>query len=102
VFELTAENIVNAANILGLKLTRGRLGHSTKEACARAVIRKAVFGDEGRMYGDMLPTALGVSESDLDALEMGFEDWEGCEGTVSNPYFTVGQEVARMAGLPPR
>jgi hypothetical protein len=105
--ELHAREIVRCAKRQKITLTRestGKLGLQERNLCAVATINNEVFGQPFSHFDNAQQNVadhFGVTLDDIRALEVGFEGWNlDCHAPFKeNPYYKVGQNVAKLAGL---
>ncbi len=99
---MSSPTIVDYANQNGLTLKRHSCGLSNlTHHCARSVIRHSINPNISP-YDNRVNEAVGMTMKEMDSLESGFDygDQERDRRTApSLKYFTIGQEIARLAGL---
>lgn len=98
--KLHAREIIRSARRQGVKPARC----FSDGWCPVAIINQEVFGQHFAHYNNAqqnVATHFGVTVDDIRALEIGFEDWSNiCHVPfMKNPYYKVGRNVAKLAGL---
>lgn len=99
--KLHAREIIRSARRQKVTLSRGG---SFSGLCAIATINSEIFGQQFSNEGNAkenLAAHFDVTVDDIQALEMGFEGWNDiCYlRFMKNPYYKVGRNVAKLAGL---
>lgn len=97
---IQARNIVRYARRNNITICRGGVGWKN-QACAYSVLGHMLFGKfEGWDMQDIAPKMNKRTNKDILALEAGFEGYcWGQQEYGKNPYYKVGKNVARLAGL---
>jgi hypothetical protein len=105
--KLHAREIVRCAKRQGITLTPGRCGQAgldDRKLCAVSVINNEIFANPQSygVHGEVrqnLAEYFRVDPDCISALEAGFEGWDRLSDTEESPYYKVGQNVAKLAGL---
>jgi len=93
---ITAQDIIDYA--ARANITLKRCGTSYPNLCATETLAHK-FGIECMFVNAPIAEQLGVSPIDVFNLEAGFEGWsDHGDVDINNPYYQIGQEVARVAG----
>lgn len=105
--KLHAREIIRCAKRQGITLTRARSGQrglDDRKLCAVSVINNEIFANPQSygVHGEVsqnLAEYFGIDPDCICALEAGFEGWNRLIDTEESPYYKVGQNVARLAGI---
>src|SRR6185503_5033544 len=94
-----AREVVRYAKRIGCSLSRYSDVRNCDHFCAvRCLFHMANKNWKKHRYED-LRKHFGINAEDFRAIEHGFEDWDFLPKYVNNPYYKVGQNIARLAGL---
>lgn len=101
--KMQAREIMRASKRLNIPLKKGAY-HS----CALGVFGRANGIERTQLFSTSISKILKISTKNLDALELGFENWSRDSSLYreeyyyelkKNRYFKVGRRVAELAGL---